>query len=150
MDDQAGLVGEMLQRRGQTLGVAESLTGGLLASTFARAASASRWFQGGVIAYSSTVKYDLLEVPRGPVVSHMAATAMARGAARVLEAAVAVAVTGVGGPEPQDGQPPGTVWVATWPAGLGQAVLLHLSGPPESICQQACEQATRLLLARLG
>jgi len=150
MTDDADLVGAALQRRGQTLAVAESLTGGLLASTFARAVSASDWFQGGVIAYSSSVKYDLLEVPPGPVVSETAAVAMASGAARLLRGAVAIAATGVGGPDPQDGQPPGTVWVATWPAELGKAVLLQLDGPPESICQEACRQAARLLRQRLS
>ena len=146
----AGLVGIALRRRGQTLAVAESLTGGLLSSTFARAASASDWFRGGVVAYSSAVKHDLLAVPAGPVVSQAAVTAMARGAATVLTGDVAIAITGVGGPGPQDGQLPGTVWVATWPAELGEAVLLHLDGSPERICQQACWQAAGLLLKRLG
>jgi nicotinamide-nucleotide amidase len=93
----ADLVGPALQRRGQTLAVAESLTGGLLASTFARAVSASDWFQGGVIAYSSSVKYHLLEVPPGPVVSETAAVAMAGGAARLLRGAVAIAPQVSGG-----------------------------------------------------
>ena len=150
MDDKAGRVGAVLRNRGQTLAVAESLTGGLLASAFARAAAASDWFQGGVIAYASSVKHDLLGVPPGPVVSPAAAAAMARGAASVLKATVAVAVTGVGGPGSQDGQPPGTVWVGTWPAELGDPVWLQLDGSPESICQQACSQAAHLLLERLG
>jgi Competence-damaged protein len=57
-----------------------SLTGGLLASTFARASGSSEWFRGGVVAYSSMVKYNLLGVPAGPVVSEAAALAMARAA----------------------------------------------------------------------
>ena len=124
----ADLVGAALKHSGRTLAVAESLTGGLLASAFARASGSSEWFRGGIVAYSSVVKYDLLDVPRGPVVSEVAAVAMARGAGRLLEADVAVAVTGVGGPDPQDGEPNGTVWVATWPDQLGGTVLLRLSG----------------------
>lgn len=145
----ADLVGAALKRGGHTLAVAESLTGGLLASVFARASGSSEWFRGGIVAYSSAVKHDLLGVPRGPVVSEAAAAAMARGAGRLLQADVAVAVTGVGGPDPQDGQRPGTVWAATWPDRLGGAVLLRLSGSPESICEQVCSQAARMLRERL-
>ena len=148
-EQDADLVGAALKRDGHTLAVAESLTGGLLASAFAQASGASEWFRGGVVAYSSAVKYDLLDVPDGPVVSEPAAVAMARGAGRLLEADVVVAVTGVGGPGSQDGEPPGTVWIATWPDQLGSAVLLRLSGSPEAICQQVCAQAARILRERL-
>ena len=74
---------------------------------------------------------------------------MARGTGRLLNADVAVAVTGVGGPDPQDGEPPGTVWAATWPDELGGAVLFRLSGSPESICEQVCAEAVRMLRVRL-
>jgi nicotinamide-nucleotide amidase len=148
-EQDAELVGAALRHGGRTLAVAESLTGGLLASAFARAPGASEWFRGGVVAYASSVKHALLDVPGGPVVSKAAAVAMARGAARLLAADVAVAVTGVGGPDPQDGQPPGTVWAATWPDQLGGAVLLRLSGSPESICEQVCTRTVRLLRERL-
>lgn len=148
-EQDAELVGAALRHRGRTLAVAESLTGGLLASAFARAPGASEWFRGGVVAYASAVKHDLLDVPGGPVVSKAAALAMARGAARLLAADFALAVTGVGGPGPQDGEPPGTVWTATWPDQLGEAVLLRLSGSPESICEQVCTQTVRLLRERL-
>ena len=145
----ADLVGTVLERGGRMLAVAESLTGGLLASVFARASGSSKWFRGGIVAYSSTVKYDLLGVPDGPVVSEAAALSMAQGAGRLLEADVAVAVTGVGGPDPQDGEEPGTVWAATWPDQLGDAVLLRLSGSPESICEQVCAKTVRILRERL-
>jgi nicotinamide-nucleotide amidase len=146
----ADLVGAALKHRGHTLAVAESLTGGLLASAFARASGSSEWLHGGIVAYSSAVKYDLLDVPGGPVVSEAAATAMARGVGCLLGADVAVAVTGVGGPDPQDGEPPGTVWVATWPDRLdGGAVLLRLSGSPESVCEQVCTETVRMLRERL-
>lgn len=141
----ADLVGAALKRGGRTLAVAESLTGGLLASAFARAPGSSEWFVGGIVAYSSAVKYDLLDVPDGPVVSEAAAVAMARGACRLLRADIAVAVTGVAGPDPQDGEPPGTVWAATWPDLPGGAVLFRLSGSPESICEQVCVQTARVL-----
>jgi nicotinamide-nucleotide amidase len=145
----ADRVGAVLADGGRTLAVAESLTGGLLASVFARASGSSKWFRGGIVAYSSAIKYDLLGVPDGPVVSEAAALAMARGAGRLLEADVAVAVTGVGGPDPQDGEQPGTVWAATWPDQLGDAVLFRLSGSPQSICEQVCAKTVRILRKRL-
>lgn len=148
-DQDAELVGASLKRGGRTLAVAESLTGGLVAGAFARASGSSEWFRGGIVAYSSSVKHDLLDVPPGPVVSETAAEAMAAGAGRLLRADVALAVTGVGGPDSQDGERPGTVWVATWPASLGGAVRLRLSGSPESICAQACAQTVRILRERL-
>lgn len=87
-------MGATLKLGGRTLAVAESLTGGMLASAFARASGASDWFRGGSVAYSSAVKHDLLDVPDGPVVSEAAAAAMARGTARLFKADVAAAVTG--------------------------------------------------------
>ena len=83
-EQDADLVGAALKHGGHTLAVAESLTGGLLASAFARASGSSAWFRGGIVAYSSAVKYDVLEVPDGPVVSEAAAVAMARSAGRLL------------------------------------------------------------------
>jgi len=148
-DQAAGLVGAVLKDGAGTLAVAESLTGGLLASAFARAPGSGAWFRGGIVAYSRSVKHDLLSVPDGPVVSEAAGATMAREAARLLRADVAVAVTGVGGPGPQDGERPGTVWVATWPGHLGTPVLLRLAGSPESICEQACAEAAGILGKRL-
>ena len=79
-EQDANAVGAVLRQDGRTLAVAESLTGGLLASAFARASGSSDWFRGGIVAYSSVVKYDLLGVPEGPVVNGTAALAMASGA----------------------------------------------------------------------
>ena len=100
-----------MMTRGLTLGLAESVTGGLIASRIVAVPGASQWFRGGVVSYASEVKFDVLGVPEGPVVSAEAAEAMAAGARRVLGADVAVSVTGVAGPHEQDGQPVGTVYV---------------------------------------
>ena len=82
----------------------------------ARASGASEWFRGGIVAYSRAVKHDLLDVPRGPVVSEAAAVAMAGGACRLLGADVAIAVTGSGALLPRTaslpvrcGPPPGQI-----------------------------------------
>ena len=73
---------------GLTLGLAESLTGGLASSRLVNVPGASRWFRGSVVSYASEVKFAVLGVPEGPVVSEEAARAMAEGARRVLESDV--------------------------------------------------------------
>jgi nicotinamide-nucleotide amidase len=104
-------VAELVVDQGLTLGVAESLTGGLIASRLVDVPGASTWFRGGVVAYDSAVKHAVLGVPDGPVVTEAAAVAMAEGARRVLGSSVGLGITGVAGPEPQEDQPPGTVFV---------------------------------------
>jgi nicotinamide-nucleotide amidase len=113
VDDQTmeDVVAAQLLSRGLTLAVAESVTGGLIASRLVGVAGASHWFRGGVVSYASDVKFELLMVPVGPVVSVAAAEAMAIGVRILLKADVGLSVTGVAGPEEQDGQPAGTVFV---------------------------------------
>ena len=101
----------LLRERGLTLGVAESLTGGMIGSRICDVPGASDVFRGSIVAYASDVKFDVLGVPEGPVVSAAAASAMAAGARRVLGTDVGVAVTGVAGPDRQEGQDVGTVFV---------------------------------------
>ncbi len=104
-------IAQRLIARGLSLGLAESLTGGLIASRLVNVPGASRWFRGGLVSYASQLKFDLLNVTPGPVVSASAAEEMARGAQGLLGADVALSVTGVAGPDEQDGQSPGTVFV---------------------------------------
>jgi nicotinamide-nucleotide amidase len=113
VDDQSmeDVVAAQLSRRDLTLAVAESLTGGLIASRLVNVPGASTWFRGGVVSYASQVKFDVLGVPEGPVVSGVAAEAMATGVRDLLKADVGLSVTGVAGPDEQDGQAPGTVFV---------------------------------------
>ena len=112
---------DALRSRGWTLALAESLTGGLIGSRLTAVPGASEVFRGGLVSYASDVKFDLLDVPEGPVVSEEAVTAMAHGAAKLLGADCAIAVTGVAGPEPLDGEDPGTVWMATLVNGEAEA-----------------------------
>ena len=102
----------LMRARGLTLGLAESVTGGLVAGRLTAIAGASDVLRGAIVSYASEVKFDLLDVPEGPVVSEAAAAAMATGARRVLNADVALALTGVAGPAEQDGMPAGTLCVA--------------------------------------
>ncbi len=105
------VIADQLLERGLTLAVAESLTGGLIASRLVNVAGASKWFRGGVVSYASQVKFDVLGVPEGSVVSADAAEAMATGVRKLLGADVGLSVTGVAGPDEQDGQVAGTVFV---------------------------------------
>lgn len=128
-----------------TVAVAESLTGGALSTELAKRPQASRWYRGAVVAYSSETKHRLLGVRPGPVVSRQAALDMAHGVAAALDATVALAVTGVGGPEPQDGHEPGTVWLAATANGQDLAVRLQLGGSPEEVIDQACRHSLKAL-----
>jgi len=104
------------------------VTGGLIASRLVNVAGASTWFRGGLVSYASDVKYDLLHVTRGPVVSASAAQEMARGARELLGSDVGLSITGVAGPEEQDGQAPGTVFVGVATGDEVDHVMLRLPG----------------------
>ena len=136
--------------RGLTLAVAESLTGGLVASRLVNVAGASDWFRGGVVSYAPEVKFTVLGVPEGPVVSSGAAAAMATGVRDLLGADVGLGVTGVAGPDGLEGEPPGTVYMA---AVVGDAepvtTRVALPGDRQRVRQFACisllDMARRLL-----
>ena len=122
-------IAALLIDRGLTLGLAESLTGGLIASRLVAVEGASAWFRGGIVSYATEVKQDLLDVPSGPVVSAPAAEAMAAGAVRRLGSDIGLSVTGVAGPATQDGQPAGTVFVGLSLPGRGtESFELRLPG----------------------
>jgi nicotinamide-nucleotide amidase len=104
-------VGQALLARGLTLAVAESLTGGLVAARLVDVPGASNWFRGGVVSYATDVKFSVLGVPEGPVVTSEAAAAMATGVRDLLGADVGLGVTGVAGPENAEGHAPGTVFL---------------------------------------
>jgi nicotinamide-nucleotide amidase len=100
----------LCEERGWSLGVAESLTGGFIGARLTNVPGASRTFRGSIASYATDVKRSVLGVTADLVVSEEAVKQMAVGAQRVLGADVAIAVTGVAGPDEQDGQPVGTVW----------------------------------------
>ncbi|GAB3820919.1 CinA family protein [Tessaracoccus terricola] len=132
-----------------TVAVAESLTSGAIASALGAAPEASVWFRGGVVAYSPHVKFEVLGVSPGPVVTAECAQQMARGVRELLGADWAVAVTGAGGPGTEEGQPPGTVYFAVaGPEGVDvQHRLLH--GEPGDVVAETVERALEMLLDRL-
>lgn len=129
--EQAASLVPRLEERGLTLGTCESLTGGLLAAVLTSVPGASRVYRGSVVTYASDLKASLVGVDAEHIAEHgvinpETAAQMALGARELLGTSLALACTGVAGPEPQDGQPPGTVWVALAGPNKGQVRVEHL------------------------
>jgi len=144
-----------LAARGQTLATAESLTGGLIGATITAVPGASVAYRGGVVAYATDLKHTLAGVPQdvldacGPV-SGQTALALARGVRDVAGADWGIAVTGVAGPDPQDGHAPGEVWVAVaGPDGPAQAVRHDVEGDRDAVRRATVRAALGLLAAAL-
>jgi nicotinamide-nucleotide amidase len=140
----------LLLERGLTLGVAESLTGGLVGARIAEVPGSSEVFRGSVVSYATEVKRTVLGVTAEKVVSAQCAAQMADGARRALGADIGIAVTGVAGPAEQDGEPVGSVWFGV-AVGEGPAETVHtrLPGDRQRIRQFATISVLNLLRLRL-
>jgi nicotinamide-nucleotide amidase len=151
IDDQSmeDVIAGLLIERHMTLGVAESVTGGLICSRLVNVVGASAWFRGGIVSYASEVKFDLLGVAEGPVVSPEAAVEMARGVANSLKSDVGLSVTGVAGPDPQDGHEPGTVFVGLAHGDDVDVAELHLPGDRPRVRQYSAISALDVLRRHL-
>jgi nicotinamide-nucleotide amidase len=144
-DTMESVVLQLLRERGLSLGLAESVTGGLVAGRITNVPGASDVFRGGIVSYASDVKFDVLGVPEGPVVSEAAAETMARGAQRVLGADVARALTGVAGPAEQDGMPAGTLCVGIAIGDQATTRTLRMPGQRDQMRQMSVITALDLL-----
>ncbi len=139
-----------LEARSWTLGVAESLTGGLIGSRLANVPGASHTFRGTIGSYATAVKRSVLGVTAEHVVSADCAQQMAEAAREVLGADVGIAVTGVAGPGEQDDQPVGTVWFGLAIPGVPtETVSTRLPGDRERIRQFSTISLLNLLRMRL-
>ncbi|MFF0814112.1 CinA family protein [Rhodococcus sp. NPDC003318] len=143
-----------LTARGQTVATAESLTAGLLSATIAGVPGASAVLRGGLIAYATELKAELAGVDRdtlaadGPVAATTAAE-LAAGAASRCGADWGIGLTGVAGPDPQDGKPVGTVFLAVaGPDGVHTRQLV-VSGSRWQIRRDAVVEAVSDLLGRV-
>jgi nicotinamide-nucleotide amidase len=152
----AGGVVELLRARRLTVATAESLTGGLLCGALTDVPGASTVVRGAVVAYATDVKETVLGVgagvlasPGGAVQGEVAAQ-MALGVCRVVGSDVGVATTGVAGPEPQDGQAVGTVFVAVAVEGTVEVSQLRLDGTRSEIRAATVAKALALLLEQLA
>lgn len=135
---------------GRTLATAESVTGGLIGATLTAIPGASRVYRGGVISYASDLKVSLLDVPfalleDGGAVQGDVALAMALGAAKNMKADFGLAVTGVAGPDWQDGKSPGTVFIACVELDIDGQIIdsaieeLHLNPQVEDVRENRAE-----------
>lgn len=128
-----GMLGGMLVERGLTIGVAESCTGGSVASQVTRVPGASRYFLGGIVAYDNAVKVSQLGVDEDALAEHGAvsevvARQMAEGVRKALRADIGISTTGIAGPDGGTPEKPvGTVWLGYADSGGTYTVCLHLS-----------------------
>lgn len=155
----AAQIVRLLTARGQTVAVAESFTGGLLAAALTSVPGASAVFRGGVVTYATDLKATILGVPpdlleRHGAVDPQVAAAMATGVRSRMAAMIGAATTGVAGPDPSEGKPVGTVHIAVSigpdaPAASTAVRSLALSGSRDEIRREAVVRCLRLLLARI-
>jgi PncC family amidohydrolase len=144
----------LLRGAGQTVAAAESLTGGLVVAGLTTVPGASHAVRGGVVAYATELKAILLGVPRAMLAAHGAvypgvAAAMADGVRERLGATFGVATTGVAGPDPQDGQPVGTIHIAVSADNDTVVRTLALDGDRDRIRRVTVERLLALLIGRL-
>ena len=152
VDDETmeSVVLDACEARGLTLGVAESLTGGLIGARITNVAGSSRVFRGSIVSYATEVKRSVLGVTAPHVVGEECAREMAEAARRVLGSDVGIAATGVAGPEELDGQPAGTVWFGLAIEGHpSEAVSTRLPGERALVRQFATISLLNLLRLRL-
>ncbi len=136
---------DLLRHRGWSLGLAESVTGGLVAARLTGVPGASDVFRGSIVSYATDVKRSVLGVSDGAVVTEPSALEMAHGASHVLNADVGLALTGVAGPAEQDGMPVGTLCIGlVWPGGE-MTRTLRLPGQREQMRQMSVISSLDLL-----
>ncbi len=146
---------ERLKQARVTVAAAESLTGGLVAAALTSVPGSSLYFQGAVVAYSNQLKVELLGIPMEVILDHGAvseecARAMAEGARRKLGVDLAVATTGIAGPDGgSPGKPVGLVWLAVSTHLGTRAERRVLSGDREQITRQAVSESLGLLSAAI-
>ncbi len=128
-----------------TVAAAESLTSGGIANALGAAPEASSWLRGGVVAYAESVKREVLGVTADRVASAECARQLATGVARLLRADAAVAVTGVGGPDPADGEPAGSVYAAVVVRGEVRDAHFQFEGDPAEVVHRTVRAALELL-----
>ena len=150
----AGDVVRILVERGLTLATAESLTGGGVGALVTSVPGSSAVYVGGVVAYASRLKVELLGVPdevvdRFGVVSARCARQMADGVRAFLGADVGVSTTGVAGPDPQEGKPAGLVYVAVADERGQEVRELHLDGDRSAVRRATAEAALELVRDRM-
>ncbi|GGD88586.1 CinA family protein [Microbacterium murale] len=147
--DDIGRLGQLAITHELRIAVVESLTSGGLAHAIGAGEEASRWFAGGIVAYMTDVKQHLLKLTAGvDPCSVECAEQLAVGGLELFAADVCISTTGVGGPDPEDGHPPGTVYLG-WATHDQQGhEHLQLDGGPDAVLAATVDAALHLLRAR--
>ena len=148
-DTMESVVLGLMRSRGLTLGLAESVTGGLISARLTDVPGASDVLRGAVVPYDRTLKIGVLGAPDIAAVSKEMVLAMAAGACRVLGADVGLATSGAAGPDPHEGAPPGTVWIGLHLDGGGEAVPVRFNMDRTRVRQLSTITALNLLRTRL-
>ena len=148
--DRAAHLIHLLRDRAETLAAAESLTGGMFGAALTSVPGASVVFRGGVVAYSTDMKERLLGVPHHVInhagaVSEEAAAAMADGVRRLFDATYGVSLTGVAGPDLQEGKPPGLVYVGVSSPRGERVEKVQLIGERDAVRASAVDAALALI-----
>lgn len=149
-------LGRLCKQLGVEVTAAESCTGGGIASAITSTAGSSAYFTTGYVTYANGAKTRLLGVPEAVLaeqgaVSEAVVNAMVAGACRESGAGMAVAVSGVAGPDGgSDAKPVGTVWLAWGDSTAQEAECFHFPGDRQAVREQAVRQALVGLVARLN
>lgn len=149
-DTLEGALGDMLRQHDLTLATMESCTGGLLANTITNVPGSSGYFRGGLVSYATELKIewgvDPEVIAQHGVISAECARAMARAARERLRADIAIGITGVAGPDPQEGHPPGTIHIGLDSGfAVPQSVSYHFAQGREAVKRRAVTTALALL-----
>lgn len=142
----------LLKQRGQTVATAESCTGGLLGKQITDISGASAVYPGGIIAYSNTVKAEVLGVDPEILQTHGAvsepvACQMAQNVRRILKTCYGVGITGIAGPKSDDtNKPVGLIYIAVSDEKMTVCEEFHFSGNRAQIREQSVSAAAKLLL----
>ena len=148
-DTMESVVLDLMRSQSLTLGLAESLTGGLIAARLTEVAGASAVLRGAVVPYHKALKISMLDAPDVAAASEETALAMAVGASRVLGADVGLSTTGAAGPQPHESADPGTVWIGLSVDGAAEAVCVRFNMDRSRVRQLATITALNLLRTRL-
>ncbi|MYG98988.1 MAG: competence/damage-inducible protein A [Acidimicrobiaceae bacterium] len=148
-DTMESVVVDLMQSQGLTLGLAESVTGGLIAARLTDVPGASRVLRGAVVPYDREIKTGVLGAPDVNAVSSEMALAMAEGACRVLGTDVGLATTGAAGPDAHEGAEAGTVWIGLHLDGEGEATRVRFNMARTMVRQLGTITALNLLRTRL-
>lgn len=155
MNTLSSAIVESLKSKGESLSIAESITGGALTSEIVSVPGASHILRGSIVAYSVEIKMRELYVPqelidRAGVVSEEVALAMADGIKARMNTTWSMASTGVAGPGPHHGIAAGTVWLAIVGPETRETVKLALEGDRETVRRGAVESALGVFTRILG